>query len=98
GLVLAVELEAHLELRAIDELPAVDLDVELLDLRDAQVAQRFGRGLAGVLRRIGPGLGAGADDLDQLVDGVALLGHDSSLEGYLWDGRTVLDANIPRSP
>src|SRR5207237_2176084 len=92
SLLVGVELEAHLELRAVEELPALDLDVELVDLGDAQVAQRRGRGLHGVLRCGRPRLPAGADDLDHLVDGVvvvvllvlALLGHDC-LPEYVFD-------------
>ena len=54
GLVFAVELEAHLELHAIDDLAVVDLHVELLDFGHAQVANGARGGLHGIRAGFGP--------------------------------------------
>src|SRR5207302_1170295 len=54
---------------------AVDLHVQRLDLRDAQVAQGLGGAIDGGAGGLLPRLGAGADDLDDLVDA---LGHGAS--------------------
>jgi tRNA dimethylallyltransferase len=90
ALVVAVVLEAHLHLDAVDELAALDLHVELVDLGHTQVAQAAPGSLHAVGRGIGPGLGAGADELDDFVDGgniLAFLGH----AGLSWlDGLRTL--------
>src|SRR5262245_35208476 len=68
GTVLERQRQARAELR---HLAALDLDVELGDFRDAQVAQRFRRGLHRASRRILPGRAAGADDIGDAVDRIA---------------------------
>src|SRR3954466_675517 len=76
GSVLEREREPCTELR---DFSVLDLYVELLDLGDAQVAQRAGRGLHGAARRVFPRLRAGADDFGNAINGVvAFLGHDFS--------------------
>src|SRR4051812_25152014 len=76
GSVLEREREPRAEL---DHFAVLDLDVELLDLGDAQVAQRAGRSLHGAARRVFPRLRAGADDFSDAINRVvAFLGHDFS--------------------
>src|SRR4051812_17516936 len=66
----ALELERHAELGAVGLYLSlgVQLHVELDDLRDAQFSQRF----PGLLDRVGgglfPGVAAGADQFNDLVD------------------------------
>src|SRR6185503_10785525 len=60
---LAVVLEGKREPRAeLHHLAVLDLHVELLDLRDAQVAQRARGGAHCIACRVLPGVRAGADD------------------------------------
>src|SRR3954471_12752547 len=77
GSVLEREREPCTELR---DFSVLDLHVELLDLGDAQVAQRAGRGLHGAARRVFPRLRAGADDFGDTINSIAavFLGHDFS--------------------
>src|SRR6476646_8655466 len=66
-------LERHLHLGPIAlDLAVLELHVELADLGDAQVAQGLGRSLDRRGRGFLPGLTAGANQLDHLIDA---LGH-----------------------
>src|SRR5215831_20182103 len=60
-----------------DDLSAFDLHVELVDFRDAQIAQRRGGRLDGGLRGVLPGGRTRADDLRDAIDTriSSLLGH-----------------------
>src|SRR5258708_7228833 len=49
-------------------LALLNLQIELGDLRDPQIPKRFSRSLDGRGRRLLPGLSAGPDQLDDLVD------------------------------
>src|SRR5262245_47596873 len=70
---LLLVLERDLDLRAVgDGLAFLDLHVELLDLGDAQIAERAPGALDGGGRRLLPRLRAGSDELDDLVHA---LGH-----------------------
>src|SRR5262249_22128440 len=78
---VALVLEAQLNLGAIGaDLAVLELEVELGDLRDPQIAQRLrrfrDRSRGGLL----PRLGAGPHQLDDLVDA---LGHGSASSGRL---------------
>src|SRR5215207_10513107 len=67
----AFVLEGELQLGAVGrDLALLDDQVLLEDLGDAQVAQRFGGAIDRRLCRQLPGLAAGADELDHLVDAV----------------------------
>src|SRR5207245_1980472 len=62
-------LEGELHLGAVREhLAVLEVHVERRDLGDAQIAQRLRRLVDGRLRRLLPRVGAGADQLDDLVD------------------------------
>src|ERR1035437_3873423 len=72
---LAGELERHVHLRAITlDLAVLHLDVEFLDLRDTQIAERLGRAVHGRCRGLLPRVCARAHQLDDLVDALRHLG------------------------
>src|SRR5438105_13134507 len=73
-----VVLEGQREPRAkLHHLAVLDLDVELADFRDAQVAQRLRCHLDRVARGVLPGHGAGADHLRNTIDRIVSFGHGS---------------------
>src|SRR5437870_4664150 len=66
---LAFELEGDLHLCPVGfHFAVLDLQIELGDLRDAQIPERLRRALDRCRRRLLPRLTAGADQLDNLVD------------------------------
>src|SRR4029077_14072572 len=81
--------EGELDLGPVDfDLAVVDAHVELADLSNAQVAQRFPGPLDCGSLSLLPGFGAGSDQLDDLVNG---LGHDcSSMIAVVVIGRLFL--------
>src|SRR5205823_1604504 len=80
---VVVVLEGQGEPRAeLHHLAVLDLDVELLDLGNAQVVQRAGRGANRILRRVLPRRAARADDLGNAIDrAAAFLCHGGSSSG-----------------
>src|SRR5690349_18791790 len=79
ALVLERKREAGAELH---DLAVLDLDVQFLDLGDAQVAQRTGRRLYRVPRGVFPGVAARADHFGNAIDsGFGLARHDRSSSG-----------------
>src|ERR1700756_4077054 len=66
----ALELERHVQLGAVGFHFSfgIQLHVECDNLRDAKVTECFGRLLDRVRRSLLPGLGAGTDQFNDLVD------------------------------
>src|SRR5947199_124002 len=80
----ALVLERHLHLGAIGaHLALLELHVELGDFGDAEIAQRLRGALDSGLGCLFPGVGAGADQLDDLVHA---LRHGWLLSGLLGGG------------
>src|SRR5687767_10802568 len=104
---LVLVLEGQREPRAeLHHLAVLDLDVELLDLCDAQVAQRARRSADRVARRVLPRIGAGADHLGDPINSFArLFRHDASSVGLpfcksilyarLRDGDAAANSAVP---
>src|SRR2546423_14201003 len=86
---VVVVLEGQGESRAeLHHLAVLDLDVELLDLGDAQVAQRARGGLHRVFRRVFPRLRAGADHFGDTINSAFAFGHDLPFLGGLRESAT----------
>src|SRR5687767_12255617 len=90
GLRLAVVLERDVDARAIrGDLALLDGEVQLHDLADAQIAQRLGGGLDGVLRGLFPRLRARTYHFGDAIDAFRHvpslgLGDAGYLQGALW--------------
>jgi hypothetical protein len=68
----ALILEGQFDLRSIGfDLAVIYVHVELRNFGDAQVSQGFGRAVHGSLGCLFPRLGAGAYELDDLVNAVS---------------------------
>src|SRR3990172_11549745 len=88
GLFAAVVLEGELYLGAVGtDVSFFQLHVELDNLGDAQVTQAGGSHRHGRCGRLLPGIGARADEFDDLVDALC---HDDLLGGELLRERLEL--------